>query len=83
MGLSSGITGPAAADAAGAILTFSDTATWSYTGASGWKMLSAVMPTPRTSAAAALGLNGLIYVVGGTPDATGIPASVIEASIRS
>ncbi|HXU61693.1 MAG TPA: hypothetical protein VN962_08345 [Polyangia bacterium] len=76
--------GPAATDAAGSILTFLDTATWSYSRNTGWQMLSTVMPTPRTSvprptAAAALGPNGLVYLVGGTAKASAAFDGVVEA----
>ena len=75
-GLPSGIAAPAVTDAAGTILMFLDAVTGSYTGAAGWKMLSTTTPVGFTAAAAALGTNGLIYVVG-TSDATS--SSAMEA----
>jgi hypothetical protein len=72
--LPSGIAAPAVTDAAGTILMFLDAATWSYTGAAGWTMLSTATPMEFTAAAAALGTNGLVYVVG-TSDATSSSAT--------
>lgn len=75
--------GPAVTDAQGIILTFLDTSTWSYSRAAGWQRLSTVMPMPRTStprptAAAALGPNGVVYIVGGTAQVSGAFDGVIQ-----
>ena len=73
-----GTFGATATDAAGDLLIFSPQSTWSLSVPHVWKMLSTVMPTPRTSAAAVLAPNGLVYVIGGS-DTAGNVSGVIEA----
>lgn len=55
----------AVTDANGDILLFSSSATWRLGGNGVLNMLSAAMPTPRSSTAAALAPNGMAYVLGG------------------
>jgi hypothetical protein len=69
--------GPTATDAAGDMLVFSSTSTWQMSFPRTWKMLSAVMPTPRDLAGAAPAPNGLVYVAGG--QVGGAASGVVEA----
>jgi len=73
-----GTFGATATDAAGDLLIFSNLSTWSLSVPRVLKMLSTVMPTPRTGAAATLAPNGLVYVIGGS-DTSGNVSGVIEA----
>ncbi len=60
--LPSGYGGPAATDAAGAILMFLQSGIWGFTNG-GWGQVTTSLPIAATPDAAALGPNGLVYVV--------------------
>lgn len=60
--LPSGYGGPAATDGAGAILMFLQSGIWAFTNG-GWGAATTSLPVAATPDAAALGPNGLVYIV--------------------
>jgi hypothetical protein len=69
-------TGAAATDAAGDLLIFSGQSVWKLSVPKTLVQLSTVMPTLRSSPGAALGPNGLVYVIGGYPNSGGVTGTV-------